>query len=168
MAMRLLEPLQVLDSIVECLVLASRRWCLPLLLLLSLPSLLLLFFFRCRACSSISTNAFLFTAASSTAVVAAVATVAASIISFLFAAVAAAAAAAAAAEDRRPAGPSRKPQSDVQLARAQRRQRASNRGNATPKKSQIHLSELRWEIYQEYADSEDQESGIVVAHNRLR
>ena len=42
MAMRLLIPLQVLHSIVECLVLASRLWCLLLLLLLSLPSVLLL------------------------------------------------------------------------------------------------------------------------------
>ena len=83
MAMRLLEPLQVLDSIVECLDLASRLWCLPLLLILSLPSLLLLFFFRCRACSSISTKALLSPP------------VAASIISFLFAAVAAVAATAA-------------------------------------------------------------------------
>jgi hypothetical protein len=42
MAMRLLEPLQVLHSIVECLVLASRLWCLLLLLLFSLPRILLL------------------------------------------------------------------------------------------------------------------------------
>jgi hypothetical protein len=42
MAMRLLIPLQVLHSIVECLVLASRLWCLLLLLLLLLPSVLLL------------------------------------------------------------------------------------------------------------------------------
>ena len=41
-AMRLLEPLQVLHSIVECLVLASRLWCLLLLLLLLLPSVLLM------------------------------------------------------------------------------------------------------------------------------
>ena len=27
---------------------------------------------------------------------------------------------------------------------------------------------LRWEIYQEDADSEDQESGIVGTHNHLR
>ena len=31
----------------------------------------------------------------------------------------------------------------------------------SPKRCQIHLSELQWEIYQEYADSEDQESEIV-------
>ena len=41
-AMRLLEQLQVLNSFVECLVLASWLWCLLLLLLLSLPSELLL------------------------------------------------------------------------------------------------------------------------------
>jgi hypothetical protein len=38
MAMRLIEPLQVLHSFVECLFLASRLWCLLLLLLLLLPS----------------------------------------------------------------------------------------------------------------------------------
>ena len=36
------------------------------------------------------------------------------------------------------------------------------------KKDKIHLSELRWEIDQDDADSEDQESGIVGTHNRLR
>ena len=35
------------------------------------------------------------------------------------------------------------------------------------KKSQIHLSELRWKIYQEYADSEDQESDIIGTYNHL-
>jgi hypothetical protein len=40
--------------------------------------------------------------------------------------------------------------------------------NLLTKKSQIHLSELRWEIDQEDTDSEDQESGIVGTHNRLR
>ena len=41
MVMRLLVPLQVLHSIVKCLVLASRLWCLLLLLLLSLSRFLL-------------------------------------------------------------------------------------------------------------------------------
>ena len=38
---------------------------------------------------------------------------------------------------------------------------------AHQKKDKIHLSELRWEIDQDDADSEDQESGIVGTHNRL-
>ena len=42
MAMRLLEPLQVLHLIIEFLVLASRLWCLLLLLTLSLPTVLLM------------------------------------------------------------------------------------------------------------------------------
>jgi hypothetical protein len=42
MTMHLLVPRQVLHSITECLMFASRLWCLLLLLLLSLPSLLLL------------------------------------------------------------------------------------------------------------------------------
>jgi hypothetical protein len=33
---------------------------------------------------------------------------------------------------------------------------------------QILLSELRWKINRKQADSEDQESGIVGTHNRLR
>ena len=38
---------------------------------------------------------------------------------------------------------------------------------AHQKKDKIHLSELRWEIDQDDADSEDQESEIVGAHNHL-
>jgi len=40
--------------------------------------------------------------------------------------------------------------------------------NLPIEKSEIHLSELQWKIYQEYADSKYQEIDIIGTYNHLR